>query len=49
MDYGSNGAGKGDSYRPVNYAEYCKNWDKIFGKKEAPKKKKGLDNNKKKK
>ena len=31
MDYGSHGSGKGDSYRPVNYAEYCKNWDKIFG------------------
>jgi sterol desaturase/sphingolipid hydroxylase (fatty acid hydroxylase superfamily) len=46
---GIHGAGKGDAYRQVNYATYCKNWDKIFGKKEAPKKKKRLDNNKKKK
>jgi hypothetical protein len=46
MDYGSNGAGKGDSYRPVNYAEYCKNWDKIFAKKKPSKKK--LDKPKKK-
>lgn len=24
-------AGKGDTYRPVDYSIYCKNWDKIFG------------------
>ncbi len=24
-------AGKGDSYRSVNYKIYCENWDKIFG------------------
>lgn len=29
---GIHGAGKGDSYRNVNYEQYCKNWDKIFGK-----------------
>ena len=45
MDYGSHGAGKGDSYRPVNYSEYCKNWDKIFG---CPKKKKKSSNSEKK-
>jgi hypothetical protein len=33
-----NQAGKGDSYRPVNYEKYCKNWDKIFTKKKPIKK-----------
>ncbi len=28
---GMSDAGKGDSYRPVNYKIYCENWDKIFG------------------
>lgn len=35
---GIHGAGKGDSYRQVNYATYCKNWDKIFNKKKIKKK-----------
>lgn len=30
MDYGQHGAGKGDSYRQVDYSKYSKNWDKIF-------------------
>ena len=29
---GTHGAGKGDSYRHVNYASWCKNWDEIFKK-----------------
>ena len=33
-----NSAGKGDTYRPVNYETYCKNWDKIFNKKKIKKK-----------
>lgn len=36
---GTHGAGKGDSYRAVNYEIYCKNWDKIFNTKKAKKKK----------
>lgn len=28
-----NGAGKGDSYRPVDYKKYSENYDRIFGKK----------------
>lgn len=39
MDYGSHGAGKGDSYRAVNFAQYQKNYDIIFGKKKKAKKK----------
>ena len=46
MDYGQHGAGKGDSYRQVNYSIYSKNWDKIFGKKKKAKTKK-LDKPKK--
>lgn len=30
---GMHGAGKGDSYRPVDYKKWSDNWDKIFGKK----------------
>lgn len=30
---GIHGAGKGDSYRPVDYQKWSDNWDKIFGKK----------------
>lgn len=37
-------AGKGDSYRPVNYKIYCENWDKIFG---CQKKKKSKNSRKK--
>ena len=29
---GTHGAGKGDSYRLVNFEVYRKNYDKIFGK-----------------
>lgn len=29
----SHGAGKGDSYRPVDMKKYRENYDKIFGKK----------------
>jgi len=32
-------AGKGDTYRAVNWEQYSKNWDDIFGKKKKPKKK----------
>ena len=32
-------AGKGDSYRPVDRRMWSKNWDAIFGKKTATKKK----------
>jgi hypothetical protein len=42
---GTHGAGKGDSYRAVNYSSYCKNWDKIFNKKKTKKKK--IDKSKK--
>jgi len=28
---GIHGAGKGDSYRPVDYQKWSDNWDKIFG------------------
>jgi len=47
---GQYGAGKGDSYRPVDQKKWDENWDKIFGKgkikklkptsKKKPKKKK---------
>ena len=30
---GIHGAGKGDTYRPVDYQKWSDNWDKIFGKK----------------
>jgi hypothetical protein len=30
MDYGSHGAGKGSSPRPVNMETYGKNYDAIF-------------------
>lgn len=35
---GNNGAGKGDSYRPVDYQKWSANWDSIFGKKTNKKK-----------
>jgi len=31
MDYGSHGAGKGSSPRPVNMETYGKNYEAIFG------------------
>lgn len=34
---GKHGAGKGDTYRRVDYEKWSANWDAIFGKK--PKKK----------
>lgn len=37
MDYGSHGAGKGDSYRAVNLAQYQKNYEAIFSKKKKKK------------
>jgi len=30
-------AGKGDTYRKVDYSKWSKNWDSIFGKKRKPK------------
>lgn len=30
---GMHGAGKGDTYRPVDYQKWSDNWDNIFGKK----------------
>jgi len=33
-------AGKGDTYRPVDYKVWCKNFDAIFNKKKPKKKKK---------
>lgn len=33
-------AGKGDTYRPVDYKTWCKNFDEIFKKKKAKKKNK---------
>jgi len=30
---GIHGAGKGDTYRPVDYQKWSDNWDAIFGKK----------------
>jgi len=39
---GIHGAGKGDSYRQVDYKKWSDNWDAIFGKKK--KKKKGSKN-----
>jgi hypothetical protein len=38
---GNHGAGKGDSYRPVDPKKWSENWDRIFGKKK-PKKRKNL-------
>jgi hypothetical protein len=40
-------AGKGDSYRPVDRMAWSKNWDAIFNKKTATKKKvrKTIDSN----
>jgi hypothetical protein len=35
---GNNGAGKGDTYRPVDYQKWSTNWDAIFGKKKTEKK-----------
>jgi hypothetical protein len=35
---GNNGAGKGDSYRPVDYQKWSANWDAIFDKKTDKKK-----------
>jgi hypothetical protein len=40
MDYGSHGAGKGSSPRPVNMETYGKNYEAIFGKKKKIKRKK---------
>ena len=37
---GKHAAGKGDSYRPVNYKKWSENWDKIFKKKVRKEKKK---------
>ncbi len=36
---GIHGAGKGDSYRPVDYNKWSENWDAIFNKKKIRKKK----------
>jgi hypothetical protein len=37
---GKHDAGKGDTYRSVNWEQYSKNWDDIFSKnKKKPKKK----------
>jgi hypothetical protein len=38
MDYGSHGAGKGSSPRPVNLEQYGKNFDAIFKKNKKVKK-----------
>ena len=35
---GKHDAGKGDQYRSVNWEQYSKNWDDIFGKKKTKKK-----------
>jgi hypothetical protein len=40
MDYGSHGAGKGSSPRPVNMETYGKNYEAIFNKKKKKTKKK---------
>ena len=37
---GKHPAGKGDSYRPVDYKKWSENWDKIFKKKVRKEKKK---------
>lgn len=44
---GIHGAGKGDTYRQVDYGQYSKNWDKIFGKSPKTTKKKKVDKPKK--
>jgi hypothetical protein len=36
---GIHGAGKGDSYRPINKSEFDRNYDAIFGEKSKPKQK----------
>jgi hypothetical protein len=36
---GMSDAGKGDTYRPVNFETYCKNWEEIFGCKKKKKSK----------
>lgn len=43
---GIHGAGKGDSYRQVDYKKYCENWDKIFEDPKKKTKKKKVDKNK---
>jgi hypothetical protein len=43
MDYGSHGAGKGSSPRPVNMETYGKNYDAIFKKKKPKKSIKKID------
>jgi hypothetical protein len=40
MDYGSHGAGKGSSPRPVNMETYGKNYEAIFNSKKKKKTKK---------
>ncbi len=35
---GNHGAGKGDTYRHVDYQKWSDNWDAIFGKKKNGKK-----------
>lgn len=35
---GNNGAGKGDTYRSVDYEKWSANWDAIFSKKKPEKK-----------
>lgn len=37
MSEGAHGAGKGDTYRPVDYKKWSENWDAIFGKKKQTK------------
>ena len=32
---GKHSAGKGDTYRPVDWEQYSKNWDDIFGEKKG--------------
>lgn len=34
---GMNGAGKGDTYRPVDQKKWSENWDRIFKKKKTKK------------
>ena len=37
MSEGVHGAGKGDSYRTIDYKKWSDNWDAIFGKKKQTK------------
>lgn len=37
MTEGIHGAGKGDTYRPIDYKKWSDNWDAIFGKKKETK------------